>query len=548
MDRRTLLAVILATIVLVGFQLLYPQPSTRQTAPAPTVKEATSASTQLTAPPDVEQLQDGFDRSAAPAAPVTIRRNDYEAVLSPTGGILREWRLRHYTDANEQQADMVGSSALGLFRLAIVSENRRIDLSEINYQVRGGGSGPSPETVLTAQSDAGQLVELRWAFPDDGYAADLSVRLDGFDNSKGDLSLELAFPHGLPVLERTPQQDHLAFASAAMVGKQVIRHHQGRSGIAGCGGSSQPFEASEPGVVHWIGAESKYFLAAAMPEQSLDATAVFRRTENAGPIKVAVRVPLALDGPTERHFTVYAGPLEFQRLQKYGVGLENAVQLGYRIFRPLTQLLLQFFQGVYRFVPNYGLVIVVLSVLLKLLFYPLTRKSMESMSQMQRLKPEIDRLSEKFKDDPQRRNQAMFELYRKHKINPMGGCLPLLLQMPVFIGLYNVFSSAIELRKAPFLLWITDLSAPDRVGAILGQPIHILPLVMAGTSLLQAKLTPSAPNQASMTYLMPLVTTLIFYGLPSGLVLYWTVTNVIQIGQQILMNRSASKTAVGAGI
>lgn len=542
------MAVILATIVLVGFQLLYPQPNNRPSVPAPLAKEQPAATTQLTAPTDVAAGQDGFDRSGASAAPVTVRRNDYEAVLSPTGGILREWRLRRYSDAKEQQADLVTSSAQGLFRLAVVAENRRIDLSDINYQVRGGTSDPAAATILTAEGASGQHVELRWVFPDDSYAAELSVRLDGFDNSKGDLSLELAFPQGLPVLERTPQQDRLAFASAAMVGKQVIRHHQGHAGVAGCGGSSRPFESSEPGVVHWIGAESKYFLAAAMPEQTLDATAVFRRMENEGPIKVAVRVPLALDGPTERHFTIYAGPLEFQRLKSYGVGLENAVQLGYRIFRPLTQLLLQFFQGVYRFVPNYGLVIVVLSVLLKLLFYPLTRKSMESMSQMQRLKPEIDRLSEKFKDDPQRRNQAMFELYRKHKINPMGGCLPLLLQMPVFIGLYNVFGSAIELRKAPFFLWITDLSAPDRVGAILGQPIHILPLLMAGTSLLQAKLTPSAPNQASMTYLMPLVTTMIFYGLPSGLVLYWTVTNVIQIGQQILMNRSAAKTAISAGI
>ena len=550
MDRRTLLAVVLATLVLVGFQILYPQKPTPRTPEQ--AADRTPAATSIEAPPSSKESEaahaiptDFPATSDSLAAPLVLATDHYRALLTPQGGVLREWRLLGYTDAKEQPADLVAASDRGLFRLAIVGPEGVTDLSGISYHVEDHATDKGGAT-LVAHGSNGQTVRLRWSFPATGYDARLAVSIEGVDNTRGDKNLELAFLDGLPVLERTPQQDQMSAASSAMVGKQVIRHLRSHGGFGGCGGNPAPFEILEPGVVHWIGTESKYFLAAAIPDGAPDATTVFRRVRTGGPVEVAIRLPLSLDGPTERAFTVYAGPLDFHRLESYGVGLENAVQLGYRVFRPLTQLLLRFFQGVYHVIPNYGMVIIVLSVLLKVLFYPLTRKSLESMSQMQRLKPEIDRLSEKFKDDPQRRNQAMFELYKTHKVNPMGGCLPLLLQMPVFIGLYSVFSSAIELRKAPFALWITDLSAPDRVGAILGQPIHILPLLMAGTSLLQAKLTPSAPNQASMTYLMPLITTMIFYGLPSGLVLYWTVTNIIQIGQQVMMNRSVPKASAAA--
>lgn len=569
MDRRTLLAVILATLVLVGFQLLFPQqPAPRPANPTGSAPTGSGSPAEIaTATPSRSesggsgQTAAGADASAGlgtrgfsnvlvPAdslgAPIVISTAEYSAQLSADGGILREWRLAKYTDAKEQPAELVAHQRRGLFRLAVVGPTTREELSEIAYAVESDGSADGSASVLVAQDSAGRSVRLSYLFPRGQYEAQLKVELRGFDNHGADQSLELSFPDGLPTVEKIPNQDKMASAALALIGKDVSKHFSGHAGMMGCGGSLDPFETSHTGVVHWIATESKYFLAAALPEGAPDATTIFRRTTKGGPVGVAVRLPLALDGPTVRSFRIYAGPMEYSRLETYAAGLERAVDLGYRLFRPLTQLLLKFFQFVYTFIPNYGMVIIVLSVLLKVLFYPLTKKSLESMAQLQRLKPEIDRLTEKYKDDAQRRNQAMFELYRKHKVNPMGGCLPLLLQMPVFIGLYSVFNSSIELRKAPFLLWITDLSAPDKVGAILGTPIHILPILMAGTSILQAKLTPSTPNQAGMTYLMPLITTMIFYGLPSGLVLYWTVTNIIQIGQQILANRSVPKTLAAA--
>jgi len=193
----------------------------------------------------------------------------------------------------------------------------------------------------------------------------------------------------------------------------------------------------------------------------------------------------------------------------------------------------------YGFVPNYGIVIIIVSVLIKLVFFPLTRSSLKSMSAMKRVQPELDALKKKHKGDPKKMNQLQMELFKKHKVNPMGGCLPILVQMPMFFALYNVMVESVQLRRAPFVGWIGDLSAPDTLFSMGTFPIHVLPLIMAATQLAQPTMGPSTDSrQQMMKYMMPIFMLVIFYGLPSGLVLYWTVNNVLTALQQYLMNRS----------
>jgi len=162
------------------------------------------------------------------------------------------------------------------------------------------------------------------------------------------------------------------------------------------------------------------------------------------------------------------------------------------------------------------------------------------MREMQRLQPQLKELQAKYKGAPDKLNRETIALFRTHKVNPLGGCLPILVQMPVFVALYAVLSSTVQLRDAPFVLWIHDLSAPDTVAAISGFSIHLLPILMTLTSLWQAKMTPTDPRQAMTTYMMPVVMLFLFYGLPSGLVLYWTVTNLMQIAQQYAMKLHAA--------
>jgi YidC/Oxa1 family membrane protein insertase len=180
---------------------------------------------------------------------------------------------------------------------------------------------------------------------------------------------------------------------------------------------------------------------------------------------------------------------------------------------------------------NYGIDIIILSVLIKIIFLPLTQISFKSMKEMQKVQPEMNRLKEQYKNDKARLQQEIMLLYKRRKINPMSGCLPMLIQIPVFIALYNALQNGIEMRHAHFFLWITDLSAKD--------PIYITPLIMGATMVIQQKMTPTAadPTQAKMFLLMPVMFTFLFLNFPSGLVLYWLVNNVLSIAHQYYLNK-----------
>jgi YidC/Oxa1 family membrane protein insertase len=209
--------------------------------------------------------------------------------------------------------------------------------------------------------------------------------------------------------------------------------------------------------------------------------------------------------------------------------LSDAVDFGFFGFlaRPLLHVL-KFFYG---FLHNYGLAIILLTVIIKLIFWPLTQKSYTSMKGMQKLQPQMQKLREKYKNDKQRLNVELMNLYKEHRVNPLGGCLPMLVQIPVFFALYKTLLISIELRHAPFFLWIADLSAKD--------PYYVTPLLMGASMFVQQKLTPSTmdPMQAKLFLAMPIVFTVLFLNFPAGLVLYWLVNNLLTIGQQYLIYR-----------
>ena len=242
-------------------------------------------------------------------------------------------------------------------------------------------------------------------------------------------------------------------------------------------------------------------------------------------------------------YTLYVGPKELDILKSLGKGLERSIDFGYFGFISIPFLyVLHFF---HRVSGSYGLDIILLTVLIKILMAPLTHKSYASMKQMQKLQPQMERLKERYSDDKEKLNKEIMELYKRNGVNPLGGCLPMVLQFPVFIGLYNALSTPIELRHAPFM-WIKDLSRPDwqslpfNVGDWhLGIPI--LTILMGASMFLQQWLTPQQgdPAQQRMMMFMPLLFTFMFMNFPAGLVLYWLVNNVLTIGQQYLMMRSA---------
>ncbi|MFQ5541715.1 MAG: membrane protein insertase YidC, partial [Candidatus Binatia bacterium] len=293
--------------------------------------------------------------------------------------------------------------------------------------------------------------------------------------------------------------------------------------------------------VSWAGFGYTYFLFALLPDGEAELTLSVKKT---GPgFLMDVRSKAGTDAEGKSRYTLFIGPKDLDVMKAIGRGLEQSIDLGWWLFAIVSAPVLQMLRFSHRFTGSYGLDIILLTILIKLLLAPLTHKSFASMKAMQKLQPQMQRIRERFKDEKEKMNKEIMELYKRNKVNPLGGCLPMLLQFPVFIGLYNSLRTPIELRHAQFL-WIKDLSRPDWESlpmTVLGWNIGIpiLVLFMGASMFVQQWMTPSIgdPNQRRMMYMMPVIFTVIFVNFPSGLTIYWLVNNVLTIGQQYLINR-----------
>lgn len=280
----------------------------------------------------------------------------------------------------------------------------------------------------------------------------------------------------------------------------------------------------------WIGFSTQYFMVAAITGQDGGVNAASGTVAN----WPTVRLTPGANGPLS--VSVFAGPKERGVLQASGHDLDRALDFGWFWFVALP--LLDLLRLLYSVTGNYGVAIILLTALVRLVTVPLSQSSFRNMREMQKLQPQVERLKQKFKDDQPAFQKELMELYKRHRVNPLSGCLPMVLQLPVFVGLYNALYHAIELRHAPFMGWITDLSAPDRL-MVAGVGVPVLTIVMGASMLVQQLLTPQQgdPSQRTMMMIMPLVFTFMFINFPAGLVLYWLVSNVLSITQQYYVTR-----------
>ncbi len=290
-----------------------------------------------------------------------------------------------------------------------------------------------------------------------------------------------------------------------------------------------------PGNVRWVASRNKYFIAAVIPDSGTVSDVVFRNAGN-GLSTSWLLGAVPPGGEVARHTRIYGGPIRFETLASIGSGLDEVANLGWRWMRGISVLLLRCLNLLHKVIANYGAAIIILAAATKLLFYPLTQSSLRSMKVMHHLQPQIKELQERHKDDPMKLNQAMMALYKENSVNPMSGCLPMLLQVPVFIGLYNVLLYSSELRASGFIGYIHDLSAPDVLLTVGAFPLHLMPIIMTGSTYLLQAQTPVAPAQKGMMYVMPLFMLFFMYSFPSGVVLYWTVNNLLSALQQYLVN------------
>jgi YidC/Oxa1 family membrane protein insertase len=375
--------------------------------------------------------------------------------------------------------------------------------------------------VFQGQTSSGAVITKSFAFSGSAYPIQLEISVKVADGTAAipELLLTDKSDHSVP----NPDAPFEGFI-ALVDGK--IRREPPAEAVKG-------LEIS--GDVSWAGFGHTYFFFALLPENGAQHKVSLRQDGPA--LTGAISGPAASD-----RYTLFIGPKELDTLRALGRGFERSIDFGYFGFISIPFLyVLHFFN---RFTGSYGLDIILLTVLIKVLMAPLTHKSFVSMKQMQKLQPQMERLKEKYANDKEKLNKEIMELYRRNGVNPLGGCLPMVLQFPVFIGLYNALSTPIELRHAPFL-WIKDLSRPDWEslpftfgGWQLGIPV--LTIFMGASMFVQQWMTPSAgdPNQRKMMMLMPLLFTFMFVSFPAGLTVYWLINNVLSIGQQYWINRS----------
>jgi len=534
MDKRAILGIALSILVLIGYQMLVtwyygppPAPVAQRGAeekPAP--GEPKPVAPAVPAPPT--QTAPAAIAPSAPARDVTVDTDDYIAVFTTQGARLKSFKFKKFRSAVDEKSppfDIVQTAPGVPLPLGVRWQTPTpFDDGSLHYSAQGGdlklSDGAKGSLVFQGQAPGGVTVTKSFAFSGSSYSIDFRVSVKAADG---------AAP--VPEILFTDKSDHAVLnhdapfeGLIALVDNKIRREH--------------PAEAVKghefAGDVSWVGFGHTYFFFALLPENGAQHKVSVRQ---AGAALIG-----AISGPPGgERYTLFIGPKELDTLKAMGRGFERSIDFGYFGFISIPLLyVLHFF---HRVTASYGLDIILLTVIIKILLWPLTHKSFVSMKQMQKLAPQMERLKERYADDKEKLNREIMELYRRNGVNPLGGCLPMVLQFPVFIGLYNALSTPIELRHAPFL-WIKDLSRPDweslpfnLAGWHLGIPV--LTILMGASMFLQQWMTPSAgdPNQRKMMLLMPLIFTFMFVSFPAGLTVYWLVNNILSIGQQYWINR-----------
>ncbi|KQC11067.1 MAG: hypothetical protein APR62_10710 [Smithella sp. SDB] len=377
--------------------------------------------------------------------------------------------------------------------------------------------------MIFSRTSDGFKVEKIFTFNPDNYSIELDVKVSNLTNSP-----ITKIPHLNWYEYANPKKEKDKYSNegpVAYVSKSVKRKKV----------SDISTYVSLGPDVSWGGFERKYFMAVAIPQDPSLTTINMSKDQN-NVVSVEIRGAKSIIPPKQSDslkYSLFIGPKDYTLLKKLGISLEEAIEFDSFIpgLKWLSIGLLIFIKFLYQFVGNYGIAIVILTILIKLVFWPLGTISYKSMKEMQKLQPKLMELKEKYKNDQAKIGQETMALYRAHKVNPLSGCLPMLIQIPVFIGLYNTLLYAIEFRHSPLFWWIQDLSAKD--------PYYIIPIVMGATQFIQQKMTPTTgdPMMAKMMLAMPIVFTFIFLNFPAGLVIYWLINNVLSIGQQIYINK-----------
>ena len=412
--------------------------------------------------------------------------------------------------------------------MRVTLEKDTLDLSGISFTpstYRVDATDKRRSLVLTHPVSGNDQISIRYTFTPETYVLGIELYLPGVAADREVFLQADLLPRLLPTEEDSIKND-IRYFGTVMGG---VQGNVERVDIGDLGGG-EGGTAYREGPFLWAGVKNKYFIAALVSKIIPLRGVISSGSKGENRIGMTAILP---EGDVAGQFKMdlYIGPQDYYRLSSLGVGMEDIVEYGWWLIRPFTRFIVVILLWMHKFIENYGIVIIIFSVMTKVAFFPLTQKSLKATQNLQKIQPLLKELQEKYKEDSQKRSQEMMRLYKEHKVSPLGGCLPMLIQMPVLWALFYVFRMTIEFRGAGFVLWIRDLSAPDSP--------PVLPIVMGMSMFLQQKLSPQSadPKMAPMMYIMPVVLTIVFINFPAGLVLYWTINNLLAIAQQYFIRK-----------
>jgi YidC/Oxa1 family membrane protein insertase len=549
MDKKTIIGFVLLVAIMMMWplwnKLFYkqPPPAPVQTVAQDTTQHKAVIDTSFAAAP-AESISAAIElpKPDQPEKLVRVENDNFIAIFSSYGGLLKSLELKKYTtlSGNERiPVQLVGANKADPFKaVGALTLGRDDSLSPINnlpFNVEGGD-------ILLAKNDSPKSLVFTYAGPDNSsIRKEYVIKATGYD-FKLNLNIEkpkaFGFRDKVTVGWLTPMvpteidlNDDLGkFSAFYGMGTEVIEQKQIEKGA---------YRQINTGDTRWIANRSKYFtniviagkdeagevLVKGVQDNILNSSGKQFQWRQFG-----LGMSFILSGESfSNDFTIYTGPLDYFTLQGIGFNLGKLLDMGWSVFRPFAIAILWVFIKLHGILFNYGFVIILFAVIIKVIFWPLTRKSTMAMMKMKELTPKMAELKAKFKDDPGKLNAETMKLYKEFGVNPFSSCLPMLIQLPIFWALFSVMKNTIELRGAPLAFWITDLSIKD--------PYYILPIIMGVFMFIQQKMTITDPKQKMMVYMMPVIFTFLFAGWPAGLVLYWTVFNIASVFEQMIIKR-----------
>ena len=516
--NRTLIAMMLIVLVFLGFNYLMPKKPAPvpQPQPAATAQAVTPAITTVSpsAAPAAAPALSVKQQPVIPVKLVTLSGKGFEAVFSSQGATLASYTLRQYKGVDKQPVQLIPADGRAL-DCGLTIAGKPVDLLPVVFAVT---EQSERSVTFSAALAGGVTVSKRFTALPDQPGFDLAVGLQAPENAGLGSTYSVSWGCGLNSTEKDLKLDQREFAALALAGKEyaVFKLDKLRK---------MDEDTITNGDIEFAGVRTKYFAALIVPPAG--ASVAERHTITPGTDHIVSPLVLKTDRTASQDFKVYIGPIAHTMLKAVHPDLERVADTGYRWIQPISRGILWLLLALHTAVANYGLVIIIFSVLMKLVFFPLTYQGLKSMRHMQQIQPMLKKIQDQWKNDPGRTNQETMALYKKHGVNPFAGCLPFLIQMPIFFALYSVLANTIELRQANFAFWITDLAVKD--------PYYVLCVLMGIAMFFQQRMNPVDPKMKAMTYMMPAMMVFIFSNLPAGLNLYWLVNNILSIGEQYVI-------------